>query len=279
MLVTDAQIHLWDVDRPDRPWPSPYRTQPQGDDGFGADEALAAMDAAGVDRAVVVPPSWVGENNATALEAAAAHPARFAVMGRFDFGAPDAEQQLATWLDQPSMLGIRMTFSQTPTRANIADGSLEWFWSSCERNEIPLMMFLGGTPGEAAVIAERHPDLTIILDHMALDIRADLNAVWNNMETLVGLARFPRVFVKVSSVPNFSAEDYPYRDVHSHMRRLYDTYGPERLFWGTDITRLRGSYKDCKRLFSEALDFLSDRDRELILGEAISTCLRWPGSR
>lgn len=276
--MTDSQIHLWEVDHPDRPWPSPLRTEPQGEHGYSAEEALAAMAEAGVDRAVVVPPSWVGENNATALEAAAAHPDRFAIMGRFDFTAPDAEERLAHWREQPSMLGIRLTFSQTPTRENLVDGSIDWFLKGCEQHQVPLMMFLPSTPQYAGTLAERYPGLTVILDHMALDIRADVSVVWDGLGAITDLARFPNVFVKVSSAPNYSAEAYPYADIHGHLRRLYDAYGPERLFWGSDVTRLRGSYTDCRRLFTDALDFLSDRDRELIMGEALSTVLRWPAT-
>ena len=275
MLVTDAQVHVWEADRPDRPWPTPRRNEPQ-QEGFSAEEAIAEMDAAGVDRAVIVPPSWVGENNATALEAAQKYPARFAVMGRFDLNAPDATGQLAGWLDQPGMLGIRLTFISTPTLEQLDEDSLDWAWEACERNGIPLMMLLMGMPEKVAPIAERHPNLTIILDHMALDLRAEPTAAWETVARLVALARLPRVYVKVSSVPNFSAEPYPHRDVHAHLRRIYDAYGPRRLFWGADVTRLKGSYGDCRRLFAEALDFLSDDDRELILGRALAECLNWP---
>jgi predicted TIM-barrel fold metal-dependent hydrolase len=279
MLVTDAQIHVWEVDRPDRPWPQPPRNQPQREGGFSAEEALAEMDAAGVDRAVLVPPTWVGENNATALEAAERYPDRFAVMGRFDTDAPDAEQQLAGWLEQPGMLGIRITFIARPRMEQLDDGSLEWFWAACERHGIPLMILLRGFPEKAQPIAERHPDLTLILDHMALDLSAEGAEVWASMDRLLALANFPRIFVKVSSVPNFSTEPYPHRDVHPHLERLYHAYGPQRLFWGSDVTRLKGTYRDCVRMFQEELDFLSDGDRELILGKALAGCLNWPEKR
>jgi len=279
MLVTDAQIHVWEVDRPGRPWPQPPRNQPQREGGFSAREAIAEMDAAGVDRAVIVPPTWVGESNATALDAVEAYPDRFAVMGRFDTDAPDAEQQLAGWLDQPGMLGIRVTFIAKPRIEQLDDGSLDWFWAACERHGIPLMMLLRGVPEQAQPIAERYPDLTLILDHMALNLSAEGAAAWESMDRLVALARFPRINVKVSSVPNFSTEPYPHRDVHGHLRRLYDAYGPRRLFWGSDVTRLRGAYRDCVRMFQEELDFLSDADRELILGRALADCLNWPEQR
>lgn len=276
MTVTDAQIHVWEVDRPDRSWPQPPRNEPQRQGGYTPAEALADMDAAGVDRAVIVPPTWVGEGNETALEAAARHPDRFAVMGRFNPDAPGAEAQLATWLDQPGMLGIRLTFMAVPRAEQLEDGSLDWFWAACERHGIPLMMLMQGAPEKVAPIAERHPDLKIVLDHMALNLRVAPGQSWESLPRLLDLARFPRVYVKVSSAPNFSAEPYPHRDIHPHLRRMVEAFGPQRLFWGSDVTRLVGTYADCRRLFEEELDFLSADDREWIMGKALAQALNWP---
>jgi L-fuconolactonase len=81
MFIVDAQVHIWGADTPERPWPQgrsrPHRPQP-----FTAEDLLREMDAAGVARAVLVPPSWEGDRNDLALAAAAAYPDRFAVMGR-----------------------------------------------------------------------------------------------------------------------------------------------------------------------------------------------------
>ena len=279
MLVTDAQIHVWEADRPDRPWPQPPRNAAQRAGGFTAEEAIAAMDAIGVDRAVIVPPTWIGENNATALEAAARHAGRFGVMGRFDLNAPDRDARLAGWLRQPHMLGIRMTFFGAPPASALDDGSLDWFWAACERHGIPLMLLLGGMPEKAIAIAERHPALTIILDHMALNLTAQGLAAWDSIDTTVSMARLPRVHVKVSSAPNFSTEPYPHRDIQPFLRRLYEAYGPRRLHWGADFTRVRGTYADCLRMFREDLDFLSADDREWIIGRGIAEALRWPEGR
>src|SRR5712691_5631662 len=90
MMITDAQVHIWELSRPDRPW-LPGATSSGGTvlkpNGFSAEDMMAEMDAAGVDRAIIVPPAVVGFNNATALEAAAKYPRRFAVMGLFDLNA------------------------------------------------------------------------------------------------------------------------------------------------------------------------------------------------
>src|SRR4051812_28382148 len=129
MLVSDAQIHLWENERPDRPWPKDGRSTPHRPNGFTAEQMLAEMDPVGVDRAVIVPPSWIGETNAYALEAAAQYPGRFAVMGRFDPEDPSFISQLPTWLDQPHMLGIRITFNTPTFTAGLDSGMFDPMWA------------------------------------------------------------------------------------------------------------------------------------------------------
>ena len=83
MLIADSQVHIWAASTPERPWPKrpaiPHKPAP-----YSAGELIKDMDEAGVDRVVIVPPSWEGDYNDLALAAAKKHPTRFAVMGRFD---------------------------------------------------------------------------------------------------------------------------------------------------------------------------------------------------
>jgi hypothetical protein len=85
------------------------------------------------------------------------------------------------------------------------------------------------------------------------------------------------VFVKVTSVPLYSSEPYPYRNLHAPLRRLIAAFGPRRSFWGTDITRIwsRCSYRQCVTLFTEELDFLSGDDLDWVMGRGLTDCLRW----
>jgi len=41
MLITDAQIHLWEVDRLDRPWMKGLQRPPHRPNGFSAEEIIA----------------------------------------------------------------------------------------------------------------------------------------------------------------------------------------------------------------------------------------------
>ena len=277
MLVTDAQIHLWEDERPDRPWPKDGRSTPHRPNGFTAEQMLAEMDAAGVDRAVIVPPSWIGETNAYALEAAEQYPDRFAVMGRFDSEDPAFLAQLPTWLDQPHMLGIRITFNTPHFVAGLDEGIFEPLFAGCDRYRIPLMaLFSGPLLAKVAPVAEKYPGMPLIMDHMGNLTREQGPAAFAYIDLLLALAKYPNVFVKTTSAPSNSAESFPYRDIHGFLRQMYDAFGPRRLMWGSDITRLKGTYEECLRLFKDELDFLSDEDKEWILGKSLADVLKWP---
>ena len=276
MLVTDVQVHLWEPEHPDRPWPKPQQRPPHRPYGFSAEEMLLEMDAAGVDRAVIVPPTWAGDSNTCALAMAAQYPERLAVVGRFDAKAPDARSQLDGWMQQPHMLGVRMSFHVKPFIDWLDDGSLDWFWAACERAVIPVMALVPGMPGKLRSVAERHPDLRILVPHMGCGLDERGAAAFAGLDDLLQLARHANVVVNVSSAPCFSNEPYPFRDTQPFIRRIYDAFGPQRMLWGADLSRLPVPYAECLAQFQEALDFLSAEDKEWIVGKSLANVLKWP---
>lgn len=279
MLITDAQVHLWEPERPDRPWPSPRQRPPHRPNGFSPEEMLAEMEAAGVDRAVVVPPHWVGDNNETALQAAAKYPTRFAVVGRFNPKAPESRQQLNAWLKQPHMLGIRATFHTKPYIDWLEDGSLEWYWEACERLDIPVMALVPGMVGKLLPVAERYPSLKILIPHMGCRLDSRGAEAFGSLDDLLDLARYPRVVVMLSSAPCYSKEPYPFGDLRPFIKRIFDAYGPRRMLWGADLTRLSSTYTECLDHVRRSLDFLSAGDKEWILGKSLAEALNWPEAR
>ena len=164
---------------------------PHRPNGFSAEEMLVEMDAAGVDRAVIVPPTWAGENNLMACEAAARYSARFAVVGRFDARASDARTQLEGWMKQPHMLGVRMSFHVKPFINWLEDGSLDWFWTSCERLEIPVMALVPGMVHKLLPIAERHSGLKILIPHMGCPLHVRGADAFAGLGDLLALRAIP----------------------------------------------------------------------------------------
>src|SRR3990172_2083745 len=107
MVIVDSQVHVWGADTPQRPWPPGRAVQAHRPQPFSRDDLLREMNAAGVNRVVIVPPSWEGDYNDVGLEAARLHPDRFAVMGRLSIEKPDSRGLVEGWKRPPGMLGVR----------------------------------------------------------------------------------------------------------------------------------------------------------------------------
>src|SRR5437764_14394306 len=128
MLIADAQVHIWGADTPERPWPASGRSRPHRPQPFSKNDLLREMDAAGVDGVVIVPPSWEGDRNDLAIEAAKAHPDRFCIMGRFDPDASGARERIDGWKKQQGMLVVRFTFHTEILRQPLIEGRFDWVW-------------------------------------------------------------------------------------------------------------------------------------------------------
>ncbi len=273
MLSVDAQVHIWAADRPERPWPRDRTTVPQKPYPVTAEMILAGMDGAGVDRAVLVPPSWEGDRNDVACAAAKQHPGRFAVMGRLAFEKLESRDLIGHWREQPGMLGFRFTFHGLH-RAWLTDGTAGWLWPALEKAGMPAMVFVPGSVPAIEAIAERHPGLRLVIDHLALSGAKD-EAAFADLPQVLRLARLPNIAVKASALPVFSSEPYPFPGLHKHIRQVYDAFGPRRMFWGTDWTRLPCPWRQAVTLFTEELPWLSDEDTEWIMGRGICEWLGW----
>jgi len=80
----------------------------------------------------------------------------------------------------------------------------------------------------------------------------------------------------VSALPCYTDAPYPYRNLHTHVRRVYDVFGPQRMMWGSDLSRLRGSYRECVTMFTEEMQWLPANDLEWIMGRSLCEWLGWP---
>ncbi len=184
---------------------------------------------------------------------------------------------MPTWKRQNGMLGIRVAFNHEKTQW-IADGTADWLWRAAEDADVPIMIFAPDAPEQIGRIA---PGIrgcgssSTISDRR----RAGRNTSGSGprLDIIAPLAKYPNVAVKLSAVPGFSSEPYPFKDMTPHLKRLIEAYGPQRCFWGTDLTHQRGKYpyRMYVEHFEEELAFLPAADRKLIMGEAILKFLDW----
>jgi len=274
-LIVDSQIHMWPANTAERPWVP--GTRPQLPEPFTIERVVPMIDAAGVDRVVIVPPTLEGERIDYAQEAVRRYPGRFAIMARIALDKPDRAARLATLKQELGVLGVRLNIAGEQA-AWLTDGTADWFWPAAEKANIPVMFLTNGQTHLFGGIAERHPRLALIIDHMGVASAAvQANKVPEAIDQSVALARFPNVSVKLSAAPLFSAEPYPFRDVSLHIRRLFDAYGPRRCYWGTDVTNsyAKATYRQRVTHFTEELPFLSEDDKDWIMGRSIVERLGW----
>jgi len=276
MLIADSQVHIWGADTPDRPWPPGRAHQAQKPYPVTKDMLLQGMDEAGVSRVVIVPPSWEGDRNDLALEASRLHADRFAVMGRLAIERPESRSLVADWKRQPGMLGLRFTFHTEVQKPWLTDGTADWLWTAAEKAGLPVMIYVPGSLPLVDGIAARHPGLRLVIDHLALAIGQKDDAAFADLPHLLALAKRPNVAVKASALPCCSTEPYPYRRLHPYIRQVCDAFGPQRVFWGTDWTRLPCTWRQAITLFTEELPWLSAADKDWIMGRAVCEWLGWP---
>jgi predicted TIM-barrel fold metal-dependent hydrolase len=267
MLIVDSQIHIWENEKMN----ATHRQIPT----YSKDDALTEMKAAGVDAAVIHPPSTLPKTNATAIDAARQHPDKFAILGHFAVEKQENRGLIDTWKQQPGMLGLRFTFNQPHQQSWWTDGTVDWLWTAAERARLPIGLLGTGHLRDIARIAEAHPGLRLLIDHMGRGGSGKDDAAFANLPELLALARLPNVAVKASGAPSYSSASYPWRNIHAYIERIFDAFGPNRMFWGTDITRMPCSYRECVTMFTEELPWLKGQDRELVMGRAVCDWIGW----
>jgi predicted TIM-barrel fold metal-dependent hydrolase len=173
---------------------------------------------------------------------------------------------------------VRVIFNNAQTIPWLTDGTADRFWPAAEKAGLPVMCFAPGRTAALGPVAERYPQLTLILDHMGVTgAMLKDNKVAEAIGETAALAKYPNVSVKLSASPGISRERYPFRDVADHIKRLFDVYGPQRSYWGTDLTNsyAKASYRQRISQFTEELSFLSESDKDWVMGRAIVQRLKW----
>jgi len=292
MRIIDAQIH--DVG----PWFGWTSELPELQQRIMTELAIAYLDAVGVHGLILFP----GGDDTFASFAAAALPDRFAFVPHITPDESDVDAAVRAAKDRhgEGLLGLRAIVGwplDGSEMRRFEAGAWDLVFAACERHQVPLFLFITGWLTQAANVAARFPNLTLIVDHLGLrqpPLDDAEDPPFKSLPQLLDLAKFPKVNVKLCGLPSLSREQYPYKDTAPHLRAIVDAFGAERLMWASDATRFAGrigvgrfqnprtvgpyqgkhSYADSMHYVRDC-DILSPTEKEFILGGTVRQVLNW----
>jgi predicted TIM-barrel fold metal-dependent hydrolase len=279
MPVIDAQVHAYERNHPGRPWVGVLH----GPAEMTGDQMVAAMDAVGVDGAILVSPFAMYRYDSSYAEIVGkAHPGRFALVKPVDPSDPGVADTIAAWKAVPNAVGIRiMMRDSVPTDPD--DPGLARVLTAAAAHGLPVNLLCWGRLGQAAALAARHPNAQLVIDHLGLQQPFEpppSAEPFADLPNVLALAAYDNVVIKITGACTLSHKPFPYADIWDPLARIFDAFGFGRCLWGTDWTRAVAllTYEQGVEAF-RVTGRLSDTDRAVLMGGTASRVYGWSPSK
>jgi len=279
MPILDSQVHAYERNHPGRPWVGTLH----GPAEVTGDQMVAAMDAVGVDGAVLVSPFSMYRYDATyAQEVYAAHPSRFRLVKPVDPTDPAVADTIADWASTKGTVGVRVML-RNELSADPADPGINRVLTAASRHSLAVNLLCWGRLEQAAQLAARNSNRQLVIDHVGLQQPFEPPPPaqpFAELPKVLALAAHPNIAIKISGACTLSHEPFPYKDIWDPLARIFDAFGFDRCMWGTDWTRAVAllTYKQGVEAF-RVTDRLSDSDRAALMGETLARVYNWSLSR
>ena len=164
MAVIDVQVHAYERNHPGRPWAGHLH----GPASATGEEMLAAMDAVGVDAAIIVSTfNLYRYDPSYALEVYAKYPERFRVVKPIDPANPAVDDVLADWAKTKGAVGVRLMLREEQI-SDPTDPRLNRALAAAGRHGLPVNFLCWGRLDDGAEAVRRNPDTVIVIDHLGL---------------------------------------------------------------------------------------------------------------
>jgi len=235
---------------------------------FSAEMALAFMDWCGIDAAFLLQGTMYGDQNGHVAAAIKQWPDRFLGTAMMDPSEEGAQSRLERMVQEHGIGGLKMEVpaqkSLNPKLSMTGDREMK-VWEKCQELGLLLTMHLASgveAAEEVAVIADAFPELILIVCHIGL-------APHEGWKEQVRLAKRENVYAEISGIPAlYAKEEYPYPGGQEAIRWAVREIGAKKMMWGTDAPSILTfcSFPQTLNLVKTRCEFLSDEDRERILG-------------
>ncbi|MCK6442643.1 amidohydrolase family protein [Elstera cyanobacteriorum] len=265
-MKIDAHHHIWQLARGDYGWLKPDLTPLYRD--FGMAEVTPFLTRFGIEKVILVQAAPTEAETHYLLSVADADPRVAGVVGWTEFSAPDAPARIAALAAHPKLVGLR------PMVQDIADD--DWllradlipaFDATIEHGLVYDALVLPRHLSRLLTVVERHPDLTVVIDHLAKPFIAD-----GQMEPwradMRRLAAHPKVHCKLSGMITEARAGWRVDDLRPYVETALDLFGPDRLIWGSDwpVADLAGGYAAWAQATEDLLAPLTSTEKAAIQG-------------
>jgi predicted TIM-barrel fold metal-dependent hydrolase len=201
---------------------------------------VAAMDAVGVDGAILVSPWGDYRTDTTFAEGVyREYPNRFRLVAPISPAADNIGPRLRDWAVTPGAAGVRLLFLRDHFFEASHPGVVATITGATELG-MPINIHCWGYLSIMEALAARHPDALLVLDHLGITqpLRAPAPpGSFDELSRVLALARYSNVALKITGACTYSNRPFPYDDLWEPVGRLIDAFGIERCMWGTDWTR------------------------------------------
>jgi predicted TIM-barrel fold metal-dependent hydrolase len=275
MLTIDAQVHAYERDHPGRPWAAVLQGPPE----VTGDDMVAAMDAVGVDGAILVSPFTMYRYDASyAISVQAKHPGRFALIKPVDPGDPAVADTVAAWAATRGAVGVRIMLNRGVS-SDPSDPGIARVLAAAARHSLPVNLLAWGRLDQAAQLAARNPGTRLVIDHLGLQQPFEPpvpSEPFAELPKVLALAAHDNIAIKITGACTLSREPFPYNDLWTPLWRIFDAFGLDRCMWGTDWTRAVAllTYAQGVEAF-RVTDRLSDAERALLMGGTAQRIYHW----
>lgn len=268
--IVDSHVHVWKKD-PRFPWAPETRNPPDKD--ASAEMLLELMKRNNVARTVIIQVIHYRWDNSYLASVLKQYPKLFHGVARVNPEDPAAPDHLSKLVEQQRFRGVRLSPNASAASDWIKGPLMPPLWKRCTDLKVPMTLLMPVTRcPDAALLIERQPDLTVVIDHMADSPIGKPE----ELEKLIALKRYPKVFVKISHTWSLSKQEYPWRDTHDQVKRLYDAFGPQRIMWGTDwpVSERHARYEQTLAVVRDEMKFFNEDDKSWILSKTVERV--WP---
>ena len=234
-----------------------------------AEDMIAAMDRAGVDKSALVQASTCyGHDNSYVADAVAAYPTRFTGVFSVDVLDADAPQKMRYWRGR-GLTGLRLfTIGSTMhAQADWIDDPLVYpAWQAAAELGLPICMQMSQAAlPQLVAMVKRFPNVKVVLDHLARPVLED-GPPYAAAAGLFGLAQYPSIHLKVT--PRTFAECRNGKATpETFFKKLVAQFGASRIAWGSNYPASEGPLSDLLTLARASVASLPQADRDWIFAK------------